>query len=261
MEKNLYSMKGKVCLITGGSTGLGSYIAHGFLAAGASRVYITARSKDNLVKKKNELEKISDGECIAIKSDLSSLDGVNKLVSEIRAREQHIDVLVNNAGIGLGTPIKTMRVEDWDRTMELNTKSPIFLTQALLDMLSKNATLEDPSRVIFISSVAASIVVPSVLAYSASKKMLEHLTTQLALAVSDDFIRVNAIAPGLVKTPLTQKIVNNQSSLEYSKNLHGLNRIGSPDNFIPIIESLIDTRSDWITGQTFSIDGGLSNVK
>ena len=134
MEKNLYSMKGKVCLITGGSTGLGSYIAHGFLAAGASRVYITARSKDNLVKKKNELEKISNGECIAIKSDLSSLDGVHKLVSEIRAREQHIDVLVNNAGIGLGTPIKTMRVEDWDRTMELNTKSPIFLTQALLDL-------------------------------------------------------------------------------------------------------------------------------
>ena len=74
-------------------------------------------------------------------------------------------------------------------------------------------------------------------------------------------IRVNAIAPGLVDTPLTNKIISNKVSLDYSKSLHGLNRIGKPENFIPIINSLIDERSDWITGQTFFIDGGLSNVK
>ena len=140
MIKNLYSMKNKICLITGGSSGLGSYIARGFLEAGASRVYITARSEDKLIKKADELTKISDGECIAISGDLSNLDGVKKLVSEITTKEKHLDVLVNNAGIGLGTPIKTMKVEDWDKTMDLNTKSPIFLTQALLGMLSKNAT-------------------------------------------------------------------------------------------------------------------------
>ena len=74
-------------------------------------------------------------------------------------------------------------------------------------------------------------------------------------------IRVNAIAPGLVDTPLTSRITNNQISLDYSKELHGLKRIGKPENFIPIVNSLIDHRSDWITGQTFFVDGGLSNVK
>ena len=258
MEKNLYSMKGKVCLITGGSTGLGSYIAHGFLAAGASRVYITARSKDNLVKKKNELEKISNGECIAIKSDLSSLDGVHKLVSEIRAREQHIDVLVNNAGIGLGTPIKTMKVEDWDRTMELNTKSPIFLTQALLDMLSKNATLEAPSRVIFISSVAASIVVPSVLAYSASKKMLEHLTTQLALAVSDDFIRVNAIAPGRFYSEMTRRAWQDPNAESFKAELKKIpaHRYGDENDMAGVAVMLCSRAGAYFHGETLNLDGG-----
>ena len=74
-------------------------------------------------------------------------------------------------------------------------------------------------------------------------------------------IRVNAIAPGLVDTPLTESIINNKLSLDYSLNLHGLKRVGKPENFIPIVKSLIDVKSDWITGQTISVDGGLSNIK
>ena len=88
--------------------------------------------------------------------------------------------------------------------MSLNTRSPLFLTQALLELLKANATLDDPSRVIFISSVAASRVLPNVLAYSTSKKALEHLTPSLALALTDDFIRVNAIAPGRFYSEMTR---------------------------------------------------------
>ncbi|GIR82458.1 MAG: hypothetical protein CM15mP84_02060 [Cellvibrionales bacterium] len=95
-------------------------------------------------------------------------------------------MLVNNAGLGLGTQIQTMTAKAWDKSMDLNTRSPLFLTQALLELLKAKATLDDPSRIIFISSVAASGVLPSVLAYSTSKKALEHLTPSLALALTDD---------------------------------------------------------------------------
>ena len=90
---------------------------------------------------------------------------------------------------------------------------------------------------------------------------MSSLVTSSASSYAKYNIRVNAIAPGLVETPLTEKITSNDISLEYSKNMHGLNRIGKPENFIPIINSLIDQRSDWITGQTIHVDGGLSNVK
>jgi len=98
-------------------------------------------------------------------------------------------------------------------------------------------------------------------AIAAAKGAVSSLALSSASTYAKYNIRVNAIAPGLVETPLTEKIINNKISLDYSKNLHGLNRIGKTENFIPLINSLIDKRSDWITGQTFNIDGGLSNVK
>ena len=204
MIKDLFSMTGKVCLVTGASSGLGSYMAEGFLAAGAARVFITGRSEDKLSKKADELSALSEGQCIPISGDLSGLEGVQALAEAISERESHLDVLVNNAGIGLGTRLQTMTAKAWDKSMDLNTRSPLFLTQALLELLKAKATLDDPSRVIFISSIAASAVLPSVLAYSTSKKALEHLTPSLALALTDDFIRVNAIAPGRFYSEMTR---------------------------------------------------------
>ena len=179
-------MTGKVCVVTGGSSGLGSYMAQGFLESGAARVYITARSEDKLVAKAEELSQVADGQCIAVPGDLSDMKGVEALSASIRNAEEYVDVLVNNAGIGTGAYIDDLKVEDWDRTLDLNLRSPLFLTQSLLGLLRKRATLETPSSVIFISTVAASEVFPHVMAYSTSKKGLEHLTPQLALALADD---------------------------------------------------------------------------
>ena len=197
-------MTGKVCVVTGGSSGLGSYMAQGFLESGAARVYITARSEDKLVAKAEELSQVADGQCIAVPGDLSDMKGVEALSASIRNAEEYVDVLVNNAGIGTGAYIDDLKVEDWDRTLDLNLRSPLFLTQSLLGLLRKRATLETPSSVIFISTVAASEVFPHVMAYSTSKKGLEHLTPQLALALADDHIRVNAIAPGRFYSEMTR---------------------------------------------------------
>ena len=147
MIENLFSMKGKVCVVTGGSSGLGRYMAQGFLEAGAERVYITARSKEKLQGTATELTSIADGQCIGIDGDLSTLEGVNDLAKTLRDKESSIDVLVNNAGLGLGSPIKTMSADDWDRTMDINTRSPLFLTQALLEPLKAKATLDDLSLI------------------------------------------------------------------------------------------------------------------
>ena len=114
---------------------------------------------------------------------------------------------------------------------------------------------------IFFSSAASKVGLKNHDAIAAAKGAISSMVTSSASTYARYNIRINAIAPGLVETPLTEKIVNNKISIDYSRSLHGLNRIGKPENFIPIINSLIDNRSDWITGQTFAVDGGLSNVK
>lgn len=258
MIEDLFSMSGKVCVVTGGSSGLGSYMAQGFLEAGAAKVYITARSEEKLQAKAAELSELADGDCIALTGDLSNLEGVQALADSLKEKESHIDVLVNNAGLGLGSPIATMTAEDWDRTMDLNTRSPLFLTQALLDLLKANATLDDPARVIFISSVAASGVFPSVLAYSTSKKALEHLTPSLALALTDDFIRVNAIAPGRFYSEMTRGAWKDPEAESFKAELERIpaHRYGGPEDMAGVAVMLCSRAGAYFHGEVLNLDGG-----
>ena len=258
MIEDLFSMNGKVCLVTGGSSGLGSYMAQGFLEAGAARVYITARSEDKLKDKAAELSGLADGECIPLPGDLGNLDGVQALAEALKEKESHLDVLVNNAGLGIGSPIKTMTAEDWDKTMNLNTRSPLFLTQALLDLLKAKATLDDPSRIIFISSVAASGIFPSVLAYSTSKKALEHLTPSLALALTDDFIRVNAIAPGRFYSEMTRGAWEDPDAESFKAELERIpaHRYGGLEDMAGVAVMLCSRAGAYFHGEVLNLDGG-----
>jgi len=258
MIENLFSMSGKVCVVTGGSSGLGSYMAQGFLEAGAARVYISARSEEKLTKKAEELSQVADGECIALPGDLSALEGVRALSQTIHDREKHIDVLVNNAGIGTGAYIDDLKVEDWDRTLDLNLRSPLFLTQALLDLLRKRASVEAPSSVIFISTVAASEVFPHVMAYSTSKKGLEHLTPQLALALADDHVRVNAIAPGRFYSEMTRGAWENPESEAFKAELERLpaHRYGNAEDIAGVAIMLCSRAGAYFTGEVLNLDGG-----
>ena len=258
MIKNLFSMTGKVCVVTGGSSGLGSYMAQGFLESGAARVYITARSEDKLVAKAEELSQVADGQCIAVPGDLSDMKGVEALSASIRNAEEYVDVLVNNAGIGTGAYIDDLKVEDWDRTLDLNLRSPLFLTQSLLGLLRKRATLETPSSVIFISTVAASEVFPHVMAYSTSKKGLEHLTPQLALALADDHVRVNAIAPGRFYSEMTRGAWQNPESEAFKAELERLpaHRYGGPEDIAGVAIMLCSRAGAYFTGEVLNLDGG-----
>lgn len=258
MIENLFTMNGKVCVVTGGSSGLGSYMAQGFLEAGAARVYITARSEEKLNAKAKALSALADGECIPLPGDLSQLDGVQALADSIAEKESHIDVLVNNAGLGIGSPIATMKAEDWDRCLDINTRSPLFLTQALLDLLKVNASLDDPSRIIFISSVAASGAYPSVLAYSSSKSVLEHLTPSLALALSDDFIRVNAIAPGRFYSEMTRGSWEDPDAESFKAELERIpaHRYGGLEDMAGVAVMLCSRAGAYFHGEVLNLDGG-----
>ena len=258
MLDTLFSMSGKVCVVTGGSSGLGSYMAQGFLEAGAERVYITARSAEKLQAKAQELSALAAGECVALVGDLATMPGVEALASQLAAREQHIDVLVNNAGLGTGGAFDKMSVVDWDRTMDINTRSPLFLTQALLGLLKARATVDAPSSVIFISSVAASEIFAHVMAYSTSKKAVEHLTPQIALALADDHIRVNAIAPGRFFSEMTRGAWQDPEAESYKAELQRLpaHRYGDMHDIAGVAIMLCSRAGAYFTGEVLNVDGG-----
>ena len=135
--EDLYSMKGKVCVVTGGSSGLGSYMARGFLAAGAAKVYVTARTEDTLQAKAAELSGLHDGECIGIPGDLATLDGVSGLSETLRQREDHIDVLVNNAGTSARTTVEETTEEIWDAQMDVHAKGVFLGTKHAIPEMRK----------------------------------------------------------------------------------------------------------------------------
>jgi len=167
-----------------------------------------------------------------------------------------IDCVINCAGSLLLKPAHLTSEDDLHNVFTTNVYSSFSIVKHSFKYLRKNG-----GSLIFFSSAAGSVGLKNHDAIGAAKGALSSLVTSSASSYAKYNIRVNAIAPGLVETPLTKKIISNETSLEYSKNMHGLNRIGKPENFIPIVSSLIDKRSDWITGQTIHVDGGLSNVK
>ncbi|MCR9106439.1 MAG: SDR family NAD(P)-dependent oxidoreductase [Gammaproteobacteria bacterium] len=248
---NLFSIKGKVAVVTGGSRGIGRMIASGFVQHGA-RVYITARREAELQETASELSKL--GECQAIPSDLSTHAGVTTFAQAIAEREDTLGILVNNAGATWGAEIDDFPESGWDKTMNLNVKSLFFLTQKLLPLLRNAATPEDPGRVINIGSING-ITNPGMnnYAYSASKAAVHHLTHHLGAALAASHINVNAIAPGFFPSKMTAHLLEPDLGLEKAI---PRGRIGDEADAAGTAIYLSSRASAWMTGQTLVLDGG-----
>ena len=205
---NLFNIKGKVAVVTGGSRGIGEMITSGFLANGV-KVYISARKAPALIEKAKELTDKYGQECIAVPCDLSSIEGIEEFTDLISQKEEGIDFLVNNAGAAWGEPYETFSEKGWDKVMDLNVKSMFFLTQKMTNLLLKRASLEDPSRVINIGSIDG-LNVPALetFSYSASKAAVHHLTRVMAAKLVKENILVNAIAPGPYPSAMLGSAVN-----------------------------------------------------
>jgi NAD(P)-dependent dehydrogenase (short-subunit alcohol dehydrogenase family) len=251
--QDLFSLQGRVALVTGGARGIGAMIARAYLQCGV-KVYISSRNQDELANFTNAVASL--GECVAIRADLSSLEGIEFLVDEIGKRESGLDILVNNAGATWGAELSVYPEAGWDKVVDLNLKSPFFLTQRLLGLLKTAAKADSPSRVINIASVNG-LVNPGVdnYAYSASKAGLIHLTRHLAVDLAPAHINVNAIAPGFFHTKMTAYAVEQDAGSIMAMVPRG--RLGNQDDMAGAAIFLASRASSWITGHTLALDGGL----
>jgi NAD(P)-dependent dehydrogenase (short-subunit alcohol dehydrogenase family) len=259
MIESLFSMQDKICVVTGGSRGLGAFMAQGFLEAGAKRVYITARKAEACITAAKELSQY--GECIAIPSDIATSAGLQTLVTELMSREQHIDVLVNNAGTGWGAPFGQFPEKGWDKTMDINAKSPFFLTQALAPLLKKNATADNTSSIINIGSIAG--IVGNALdnfSYAISKTAIHQLTRVLSTELASDYIRVNAIAPGRFYSKMTEFLSNDQAAFDAELHSIPMRRWGEASDIAGVAIMLSSKAGAFITGQIIPVDGGTSVI-
>jgi len=255
MDK-LFDLAGKVALVTGGSRGIGEMIAAAFVTRGV-KTYITARKADACDATARRLSE--QGECISIPTDLSSMDGIRFLADELADSEDRLDILVNNAGAVWGEPIEGFPESGWDKVLNVNLKSPFFLTQKLLPLLEKAASHEDPARIINIGSIDGLHVTDlPTFPYGASKAGLHHLTRILAAHFAEKHINVNAIAPGPFETKMMAHTLKTQGDKIVQRVPR--KRIGRAADMAGAAIFLSSKASSYVTGVVLPVDGGLTGT-
>jgi NAD(P)-dependent dehydrogenase (short-subunit alcohol dehydrogenase family) len=253
--EDLFSIKGKTAVVTGGSRGIGLMIARGFLEAGVAKVYITARKAEQVAAADEELNKI--GPCVSVVADLSTQEGLDHFAEEVSSREPALHILVNNAGAAWGAPIEEFPASGFDKVLSLNVKGVFELTKRLLPLLEKAASPDDPARVINIGSVDG-IRVPMLenYSYSASKAGVHMLTRHLAHHLVDRHINVNAIAPGPFPSKMTKFLF--EAGEDVVAQSVPMGRVGRPDDMAGVAIFLSSRAGSYLTGAIIPVDGGVS---
>jgi NAD(P)-dependent dehydrogenase (short-subunit alcohol dehydrogenase family) len=252
----LFSVDGKVAVVTGGSRGIGRMIAEGLVRSGA-RVYISSRKADACEAAAAELSQW--GECISLPSDLSSRAGVEALAAAVAEREPEIHLLVNNAGATWGAPIDDYPDSAWDKVLSTNVKAVFDLTVAMLPQLRAAASVQDPARVVNIGSIDG-IRVPETdnYAYAASKAAVHMVTRQVAHRLAREHITVNAIAPGPFPSKMMAFVLDAEGGEELVSSGVPLGRIGRPEDVAGAVLFLASRAGSYLTGAVIPVDGGLS---
>jgi NAD(P)-dependent dehydrogenase (short-subunit alcohol dehydrogenase family) len=250
--KDLFSLQGRVALVTGGSRGIGRMIAAGLLHQGA-KVYITARKADACEATARELSEF--GPCVPLPIDVSTLEGAQRLAAELQAREPALHILVNNAGAAWGEDFDTFPESGWDKVVDLNMKTPFFLTQALHGALTKGAA-QRPAKVINIASIDGISVNPwETYSYSASKAGLIHLTKRMALRLARDNIVVSGIAPGPFPSSMNKEARDHGDEVA---DRVPIGRIGTLEDMAGAAIYLASRAGDYVVGETIVVDGGVT---
>jgi len=256
MMQDLFSLKGRTALVTGGSRGIGKMIAHGFLEQGA-KVYISARKATQCEEAAKELS--AYGTCIALPLDASGAAGAKKMAEAYMAHEKSLDILVNNAGTAWGAPFAEFPESGWDKVMDLNVKTPFFLTQQLLGALKAAATPENLAKVIHIASIDGISPNPQeTYSYHASKAGLIHLTKRMALRLIADNIVVTAIAPGAFASDMNRDARDHGDTI--AKRIPA-RRIGRDEDMAGAAVYLASRAGDYVVGSTLIVDGGVTHAR
>ncbi|TNE58539.1 MAG: SDR family oxidoreductase [Alphaproteobacteria bacterium] len=251
--EKMFRLDGKVALVTGGSRGIGKMIAEGFIAQGA-KVYISSRKAGACDETAAEL----GPNCIALPMDISTVEGCQSLAAEVAKREDHLDILVNNAGAAWAVPFEEFPEHGWDKVMDLNVKSPFFLTQALHGLLKVKASFDAPSKVINITSIDGMRLNPlETYSYHASKSSLIYLTKRMAARLIQDAIIVTSLAPGPFASEMNRAARDHGD--EVAKRVP-MRRVGTPEDMAGAAVFLASPASDYVVGDTLTVDGGVAHA-
>ena len=254
MRKDLFSLDGRVALVTGGSRGIGRMIAEGFLAQGA-KVYISSRKPQACDQAAEELSR-DGGVCLSLPQDVSTVEGCQALAARLTALEPKLDILVNNAGAAWGAPFDDFPESGWDKVMNLNLKSPFFLTQALHGALTAGGAAGAPAKVINIASIDGIRLNPQeTYSYHASKSGLIYLTRRMAARLIRDNIVVSAIAPGAFASEMNRDA--RDRSDEVARRIPS-RRIGVDEDMAGAAIYLASRAGDYVVGETIAVDGGVA---
>jgi len=246
---SLFRLDGRIALVTGGSRGIGRMIAEGFLAQGAT-VYIAARKAAACAATAEEL----GPNCIPLPVDVATVEGCRALAAALAEREARLDILVNNAGAAWGVAFEEFPEQGWDKVMDLNVKSPFFLTQALHPLL-KAAGVDRPAKVINISSIDGQRLNPwETYSYHASKAALIYLTKRMAARLVRDRINVTSIAPGAFASEMNRAARDHGDAVARAI---PAGRIGEPEDMAAAAIYLASRAGDYVVGETITVDGGL----
>ena len=254
---DLFDLTGKTAVVTGGTRGIGLMIARGLLQAGARQVYVSSRKAEGCAEAERELSQF--GQVKAIQADLSTEAECQRLAREVGERESALHVLVNNAGATWGAPLEEFPASAWDKVLDLNLKSPFFLTRAFLPLLESGGTHDDPARVISIGSIDGLRVssLPTY-SYAASKAGLHHLTRVLARELGPRHITVNAVAPGPFESKMMAATL--RSFGDAIAESAPLRRIGRPDDMAGVAVYLSSRAGAYVTGAVIPVDGGIGTT-
>ena len=252
--QNLFRLDGRVALVTGGSRNIGAWIAEAFIAAGA-KVYISSRKADACFAMAEKL----GPNCVALPQDVSTVAGCKALAAQLAEHETKLDILVNNAGAAWGAPFDDFPESGWDKVMDLNVKSPFFLTQALHGLLKAAASHDHPAKVINITSIDGQRLNPwEHYSYQTSKAALIMLTKKLAAHLIREDIIVNSLAPGAFASEMNKAARDHADAV--GKGIPA-KRVGRPEDIAMGALYLASRAGDYVVGHTLNVDGGLVSAE
>jgi NAD(P)-dependent dehydrogenase (short-subunit alcohol dehydrogenase family) len=242
-------LKGKTALVTGASRGIGRASALALAQAGAQVLVHYSSSEKEADAVVAEI-RAAAGKAEKVGADLRKADGAHSLAKQVRAIVgDRLDILVANAGISKSATIEDTKVEDFDDLFAVNVRAPFFLVQQLLPVLCKG------SNIIFTSSLAARASVGTLFAYAATKGAVDTLVKHFAAALGPRGIRVNAVAPGVVDTDMSN-FTKTEAGRQTLLGMQALKRLAQPDDIAPVVTFLASDDARWITGDTLHVDGG-----
>ncbi|MEL6563719.1 MAG: SDR family NAD(P)-dependent oxidoreductase [Pseudomonadota bacterium] len=256
--KTLFSLEGKVALVTGGATGIGQMAATGLVMAGA-RVLIASRKGAACVAAAEALNAMdAPGSAEGFAADLGSEAGIDALVQEVQGRSDVLHILMNNSGVTWGAPMGQFPHAAWEKVMNVNVAALFHLTQALLPTLMASATADDPARVVNVGSVMGDAPLgDGAYSYAASKAAVLHLTKIMAKELAPHHITVNALAPGPFVSKMTAFATADADTRAKVGADVPLGRVGRDEDIAGCVQFLCGMGGAYLTGAVLPVSGGI----